>query len=149
MTEVSLKLDKGDKVSIEKSKPQAINYLRIGNGKMNRTSKLQSVDLIAEMVNMSKPELKAIGILIDNVPWELSAETGQYYTIGLVYLQASFFATSADRLSFQKGIKILRDKDLVRKDGANNYMLNPKAVIPTALDEAIRIWHTLKPRNEL
>ena len=59
MTEVSLKLDKGDKVSIEKSKPQAINYLRIGNGKRNRTSKLQSVDLIAEMVNMGRPELKA------------------------------------------------------------------------------------------
>ena len=147
MTEVNLKLDEGDKVSIEKAKPSAINYLRIGNGKMNKTSKLESVDLIQEMTNMTKPELKAIGILIKEVPWEVSTETGNYYTLGIVHIRSGYFSTKAERLAFQKGLKILRDKDLVRKNGTTNYMLNPKAVIPTALDEAIRIWNTLQPRT--
>jgi len=143
MTEVSLKLNKNEHVKVAKN-DSYVNFTRIGNGTMNKTSNIESIDLIKMMVDMTKPEIKAISLLIESVPWEYDTTENKYYTLGVVYLPASAFKTQADRLMFQKGVKNLKDKDLVRKSGRNDYMLNPLAVLPTNSGEAMRLWNTLK-----
>ncbi len=142
MTELKLKLDKGDELKVT-SATNSINYIRIGNGTMNRTSGVTSIDIIDLMVNMSKAELKTIKLLIDNVPWEFDSIDNKYFTLGIVYMPSSTFKSDAEQKSFQRGIKGLKTKDLVRKSGRNNYMLNPLAVIPTNVGEANRIWKDL------
>ena len=125
-------------------KKKGINYLRIGNGTMNKENGIKSIDLIKLMVDMTKPEVKAISFLIENVPWEQDPITNKFFTLGIVWIPVSVFNTKAERLMFQRGVKNLIEKDLVRKTNKNSYMLNPLAVLPTNESEAYRKWTELK-----
>ena len=126
---------------VARSKAFALSYQRVGNGAMNRGSGLQSIDIMKEMEHMTLGEVKALNIVRTNISWERDLETNEQYTLGIAHLPASYFESTTVRSVFQKGVRMLRDKDLVIKVGRNDYMLNPKAIIPTRLMTALHMYY--------
>jgi len=118
-----------------------LSYLRVGNGAINRGSGMQSIDILEEMEHMTLTEMRAFNVVRTNVSWERDLETGERYTVGIAYIPASYFDTDTKRRAFRAGIKVLKDKDLVIKVGRNDYMLNPRAIIPTRLNTALHMYY--------
>ncbi len=144
ITTTTLVVPDGMDVGLKDKIRVKVNYHRVGNGATNMRSGLKSIDILDEIENMTKAEIKVINILKRTVPWQLDKDTDKYFTDGVSYVHSTYFKTKADKLSFNRGLKLLKDKDLAKKIGPNTYMLNPLAIIPTRPLLALEIWDETK-----
>jgi hypothetical protein len=136
----TINLPKDHVLKVVKDTFTDISFIKIGNGRVNRKSKMKSIDLLKETETMTKSELVTINILKDNMVWETNPITGVLECKGVSYIPTKFFETKAKQLNFQKGMKLLKDKNLAKKISRGNYMLNPLAIIPSLTAEAIKLW---------
>lgn len=139
-TKVTLEIPLGKAVNFTDVKESQLSFLMAGNGAVNRRSGLESIDIFTVMEDMTPSEIRAFNIVRKNVSWETDIETGEHFTLGIAYLPTSYFESTTDRRVFQKGITLLKEKDLIKKTGRNNYMLNPFAILPTRINTAINWW---------
>lgn len=97
------------------------NYFRIGNGTMNKNG-IQSIDLVRELVNMSKPAQTVLLWIKDGMVWNS-------YENRIEFVVRIKPETDAQKQMLKKGLKELFAKDLVRRVSMGRYMINPNAVI--------------------
>ena len=109
-------------------------FLKLGNGKTNKQG-VSSMDLIAEMVNMSQPALKVINWIKDEMVWNPITEQ-------IEFIAKVVPETNTDKRILKKGYKELFAKDVVRRVKRSHYMINPKAII-TSYEEQMKIWNNL------
>lgn len=114
----------------ETTKQRRPNYRMIGNGTMNR-HQVQSIDLITEMVTLSRPAISTLACIQQHLTWDNHD--------GVVRINMSDF-NSAGQQSFQKGFKELHSRGLAKRIRRSHYMINPNALIPVDYDSAARIW---------
>jgi len=113
-------------------------FLKLGNGKTNKQG-MSSMDLIAEMVNMSQPALKLINWIKDEMVWNPITEQIEFIT-------KITPKTDGDKQILKRGYKELFAKDIVRRVKRSHYMINPNAII-TSYEEQMKMWDTLKSHN--
>lgn len=97
------------------------NYFRIGNGTMNKNG-IQSIDLVRELVNMSKPAQTVLLWIKDGMVWNS-------YENRIEFVVRIKPETDAQKQMLKKGLKELFAKDLVRRVSMGRYMINPNAII--------------------
>lgn len=97
------------------------NYFRIGNGTMNKNG-IQSIDLVRELVNMSKPAQTVLLWIKDGMVWNS-------YENKIEFVVRIKPETDAQKQMLKKGLKELFAKDLVRRVSMGRYMINPNAII--------------------
>lgn len=97
------------------------NYFRIGNGTMNKNG-IQSIDLVRELVNMSKPAQTVLLWIKDGMVWNS-------YENRIEFIVRIKPETDAQKQMLKKGLKELFAKDLVRRVSMGRYMINPNAII--------------------
>lgn len=120
----------------EDSKPRIPkpNFIMVGNGTTNRHG-IRSIDLLSEMVHMSKPALFVLLHIRGEIHWE--NKTGEV-KIPMNQL------TNAQKQQFKRGYKELLAKDLVRRTKRSHYMINPNALIPADYTEGLVLWDSLE-----
>tara|TARA_R110000744_G_scaffold170264_1_gene288381 strand:- start:2187 stop:2615 length:429 start_codon:yes stop_codon:yes gene_type:complete len=107
------------------------NYYRIGNGTMNKHN-IKAVDLLNEVMSMTKAEQLVIATIKDLIPWD--SQTGEVHAI------LSNILTKSNAVVFHKGFKLLKNKNLVRRTKQSHYMINPSALIPLDFAKAQKLW---------
>lgn len=117
----------------ESEKQRRPNYRMIGNGTMNR-HQIQSIDLITEMVSLTRPAISTLACIQQHITWDNRD--------GVVRINMSDFS-SASQQSFQKGYKELHSRGLAKRIRRSHYMINPGALIPVDYDSAIHIWSSV------
>jgi hypothetical protein len=118
----SITLKKGEKLVLqENSKQQQPNYYRIGNGTMNK-HKIQSIDLIQEIIDSTKPAQQLIAWIKDGMQWDP-------YTESVTFEVKVLPETSADKQTLKRGYKELEARNLVKRTKRSHYMINPNAII--------------------
>jgi hypothetical protein len=130
VTQANLANDEYLETKVVKIKVQP-NYYRIGNGAMNR-HKIQSIDLLDEVMAMTKAEQLVIMTIKNTYDWD--NQTNE------VFLQLSRIISKSNCTVFRKGYKLLKDKNLVRRTKTNHYMINPNAYIPQNYRAAQTLW---------
>jgi len=110
------------------------NYYRIGNGTMNK-HKIQSIDLIKELVNCSKPAQVVLLWIKDGMVWNPYEEQ-------IDFVVKVVPETSASKRTLKSGFKELSEKNLVRRVKRSHYMINPNAII-TDYEKQIKVWSSL------
>lgn len=130
VTQANLGADEYLETKVVKRKIQP-NYYRIGNGTMNR-HRIQSIDLLDEVMAMTKAEQLVISTLKNAYEWNNQNNEA--------YLQLSKILSKSDCTVFRKGYKLLKDKGLVRRTKINHYMINPNAYIPQNYSDAQTLW---------
>lgn len=113
------------------------NYFKVGNGTMNKHS-IQSIDLINELINMSKPAQTVIGWIKDAMVWDTTTNSIAF----IAYVNPK---SAADKQILKKGFKELSEKDLVRRVKKSHYMINPKAIV-TNYRAQMEIWEQCTPK---
>lgn len=139
----SVYLQLGDGLEIVKSRPKTKktpNYYRVGNGTVNR-NKIESIDLLREIANMSKPAQFLVLAIKDGMSWVNGFSPVVRIT------QSELCATHQKYL--KKGFKELKEKDLVRRIRRSHYMVNPNALIPPDYEEALKVWEDADPNKVL
>lgn len=111
------------------------NYFRIGNGTMNRSG-IQSIDLVRELVNMSKPAQTVLLWIKDGMVWNS-------YENRIEFVVRIKPETDAQKQMLKKGLKELFAKDLVRRVSMGRYMINPNAII-TNYEAQMLEWNRCK-----
>lgn len=134
-----LTIPKDREIKVVNSARVPLSFTMVGNGAINRRTNMKSIDLLTMMETIPAIGIEALNKIRKSVNWEQDIETDEYFTVGVAYLPAAEF-TNASRTRFQKGVKLLKDLDLVRKLGRNDYMLNPYAVLPTRVKTAVKLW---------
>lgn len=132
-TKLSVYLEKGERLETRKVKiAKSPSFYKVGKGSMNK-DKVESVDLIEELVNMTKPEQLVILTIKNELLWD--NPTGE------VNIQMSKVFTKCKTKAFLKGFKLLNEKDLVRRTKRSHYMINPHALIPYDFAKAVKLWN--------
>lgn len=111
------------------------NYFRIGNGTMNKNG-IQSIDLVRELVNMSKPAQTVLLWIKDGMVWNS-------YENRIEFVVRIKPETDAQKQMLKKGLKELFAKDLVRRVSMGRYMINPNAII-TNYEAQMVEWNRCK-----
>ncbi len=111
------------------------NYFRIGNGTMNKNG-IQSIDLVRELVNMSKPAQTVLLWIKDGMVWNS-------YENRIEFVVRIKPETDAQKQMLKKGLKELFAKDLVRRVSMGRYMINPNAII-TNYEAQMLEWNRCK-----
>ena len=119
------------KSQIKEPKKQP-NYYRVGNGTMNK-HKIQSIDLLEEVMTMSKPAQMVIRLIKDQITYDRD-----YNPVVRISRKT---LTKSEQNYLDKGLKELFAKDLVRRVKQGHYMINPSALIPPNYDKALVIWN--------
>lgn len=119
---------------VNKKKPKIPNYQRIGNGTMNKHS-IKSIDLLREVVKLSKPAQNTILWLKDELAWD--NQTGE------VKIEMKNL-TNSQQQQFQKGYKELNSKNLMIRTRRSHYMMNPNALIPLDYEAGLKLWNLSK-----
>lgn len=135
ITQLNLSLAKGQKVVVAKdaNAPQP-NYYKVGNGTTNKHS-IKSIDLIGELINMSKPAQTVIGWIKDGMVWDS-------FTCSITFVVYVNPSLETNKRILKKGFKELAEKDLVRRVRKSYYMINPKALI-TDYKAQMDVWNKL------
>lgn len=107
------------------------NYIRLGNGTMNK-HKIESIDLLTEQVTMSTAGRWLIALISRSINWQND------YNPVVKIVNKNLTPTEKDYL--KDGFKELKEKDLVRRIKQGHYMINPNALIPLDYPEALKIW---------
>ena len=108
---------------LTKSKPSKVkspNYFKIGNGTMNR-HKIQSIDLLQEMDNMTSSGRKFLLMIKDGMVFNTE-------TASVVFVVKVTRETNYLKKVIKDGYKELSAKDLVRRVKRGYYMINPNAI---------------------
>lgn len=129
-TQAKLRADEYLETRVVKKSAQP-NYYRIGNGTINKY-KIQSIDLLDEIMAMTKAEQLVIKTIKDAYEWDNQNNE--------VFLQLSKILSKSNCTVFRKGYKLLKDKNLVRRTKTNHYMINPNAFIPQDYNKAQILW---------
>jgi len=133
MTNVTLQSD--EELTVRKStKSKKPSFYMIGNGTMNK-HKIQSIDLLDEIIKMTKGEQKVIILIKNLITYE--NRTGEVY----VKFGKDEKATQK---KFLENYKLLERKNLVRRVKQSHYMVNPNALIPLDYETALKEWNELK-----
>lgn len=118
-----------------------ISFIMVGSGDTHYKIGLKTIDLWDEAQSMTKAEIFTINMIKNNMVWGAKEISKEKYTNGLSYIPASKFDIKSQRTIFQKGMKLLKEKELAIKVDRNTYMLHPLALIPTEIEEGMRIWN--------
>ena len=143
MAQATLETNKNYVIKLQEEIQTAMYYIRIGNGMYNKKSGITSIDMIDVFKQMTKTEMNSFDIVVKNIPLLFDPDTKRYYTLGISTIKPDIFTSDSNRRMFQRGIKLLKEKDLIRKRGRYDYMINPYAVVPSKEYEAIEIWDGL------
>ena len=148
IAKVNLDVPNDMSVSFNKKNDTPVSFSMIGNGKLNRKSKLKSVDLIEEMITMTKPEIFAVYVLRNRSRWHVCEISGRKYSEGISYITQDTWESDAEHQMFTKGMKKLVLKGLALKLNNIQYMINPLAIIPSERETAIRQWNISVKNHE-
>ena len=107
------------------------DYYRVGNGTMNK-HKIQSIDLLEEVMAMSKPAQMVVRLIKDQITYDRD-----YNPVVKISRKT---LTKSEQNYLDKGLKELFAKDLVRRIKQGHYMINPNALIPPNYEEALALW---------
>ena len=121
ITTISLKDDEELLLTKQSRYKATPNYYKIGNGTYSTRYKMDSRDLLKEVLRMTAAEQWMFNLLKENLLVYNSTE------VSLVDVELS----SADKQKLKLGYSRLREKDLVRRVKRQHYMINPTALIPT------------------
>lgn len=145
MTDVTLQIAKGQKaVVIDEACITQPNYYKIGNGTMNKEG-VRSINLVKEMVNLSKPAQKMIAMIMDKMiydPFYYGKDLNGKWIGGVIFDVYLVPKNNTERKIILKGFKELHNKDLVRRIKRSQYMINPNAII-TEYSKQIELWDSL------
>jgi hypothetical protein len=114
------------------------NYLRIGNGTMNK-HKIQSIDLLTVGFNSSLAAQWLILKIKDGINWD-----NEYSPVVKITPE-----NNAEKQKLLRGYKELHQKDIVRRVKQGYYMINPNALIPLDYLSAINTWEASKKCEQL
>lgn len=117
------------KVRFEKRRELSPNYLRVGNGTMNK-SKIYAIDLLKELANSTKAEQFLLLAIKDGITYE-----NEYNPVVKVVAE-----TETHKKYLKTGYKSLLERGLVVRVKQSHYMINPNALIPLDYEDSIRIW---------
>jgi len=109
------------------------SYYKIGTGKMNK-HKIQSIDLLDEVIASNKAEQYVIKIIKDSVTYDSPD--------GVVTIPTHRM-TDTEKRMFRRGYKTLYERDLVRRVKRGQYMLNPNALILNSYANCLDVWNSL------
>ena len=138
VTQVSLA--KGERVETKVLKSSRIpSYRMTGNGTMNKHG-IKSIDLLKEVMSMTKAEQLVINTLIDNLEWNNPSNEA--------HIPLSRLLSKSNITVFKKGFKLLKEKNLVARTKLGHYMLNPDAYIPGDYERGKLLWSTTEPREK-
>jgi len=121
-------------------------FIMVGGNPMNESRKIDSksieaIDLFSVIPMLSKAGLSVMSMLVKSVEWEVDIATGEKYTVGFVVVNDSLLdAFNLSRRVFIKGMKDLRSKGLATNVSRGVYMMNPLAIIPSRLPQALIEW---------
>lgn len=101
---------------------------------MNKHS-IKSIDLLREVVKLSKPAQNTILWLNDELAWD--NQTGE------VKIEMKNL-TNSQQQQFQKGYKELNSKNLMIRTRRSHYMMNPNALIPLDYEAGLKLWNLSK-----
>jgi len=143
LAKISLELSDKAEITVKKKRNYLSSFLMIGDGRQaSEGHKMQTIDLLKEMEDMTKSEIQVINLIRVNVEWLQDPDSGEWYSTGVSYVPSLLFESIEvmSRRSFQKGMKLLHDKQLAIKLDRNTYMVNPLAVIPSKPMRGKEIW---------
>ena len=131
-----------DEVLMKKKAPKVKepNYVKVGNGTMNKYG-IQSIDLIVEAMECSKPAQHVIKWIKKGMVWNP-------YESRIEFIVKINPESSAEKKILAKGFKELFDKDLVRRTTKSHFMLNPNAII-TDRDMQLGAWEACKKSKHI
>ena len=126
-----IKVKAGSRISIS-APVKDVPFYKIGNG--NRNSVGESMNLIQEMTNMTKPEL----FMISEMERRLSYINE--YSVGEVILDMRNY-TSTEKQYIKKAYKLLFEKKIICRTRRSHYMFNPLIMLPRNKKEAVELWY--------
>lgn len=134
-TPVVVYVSPGESVKVQETqlKNKEPNYLRIGNGTMNKHN-IQAIDLLKELADSSKAEQYLLLAIKDGITWE-----NKYSPIVRVLGD-----TTTQKQYIKSGYKSLNERNLVRRIKRGYYMINPNALIPIDYEQAIKDWNCVE-----
>jgi hypothetical protein len=114
------------------------HFNMVGTGRIfMKDKRLPAVDLLKEIATMPTAASFALIELRDAIYYDTDLKQ---YTLLITYSQTHL--TPYQKKQFKTGVKILIEKDLVRRKSRGVYMINPMALIPSQFAEAERLWTT-------
>lgn len=130
---VSISNSKEYTLSVNSKNKKSPNYLRIGNGTMNR-HKIKSIDLLQELADSTKPEQFMLLAIKNGISFTNDDYSPVVKLVG---------KTSTEKQYIKLGYKGLSARGLVKRIKQSHYMINPNALIPPDYDSAIDIWNSV------
>jgi hypothetical protein len=132
-TNLSIHLDNGEHLETRKVKStKNPNFTKVGNGTMNK-HKIQSIDFLQELMDMTKAEQLVITSIKNLYEWENHS--------GEVHIPLSKTFDKQKTNTFLKGFGVLKKKDLVRRTKTGHYMVNPNAIFLRSYEEGLALWN--------
>jgi len=132
--QVQLNVNTDEEIIVRKKKKSAIPFRMVGTGTM------ESINLIEEMLTLSKPAQQLLNEIIKRMTYNYEEERINYD----VYYKAS---NNAERQMIVKGFKELRSRNLVRRVKRSHYVVNPYAVITNDIGH-FKLWNSLEEKKE-
>jgi len=130
ITNISLHIAKDDIVTttVSKKPNKSPSFYKVGKGTKNMKG-ITSIDLLAEIANMTKSEQMAFLTIRDAIHWD--NQDGEVYIT---------FADTYSQKKFLEGFKLLETKQLVKRTKRSHYMINPHALIPLDYVRGMELW---------
>lgn len=134
----SIQVDSTEEVTISrKSKYETPPFIMAGSGEQNRTGK--TIDAFDTICNFSKPEQYAFRKLYERLEyWE------EHRNIGNLCEVRKCTIPTEKQQSFDKGIRDLIEKGLVKRPKKEHYIINPNLIVPPKYLEALVEWDNIK-----
>ncbi len=107
----------------------------IGVGTMNSKLKLQSIDLLQAVADMTSDEKFCFFQIKDKIKFDP-------YTNDYIY-QIRIYSkdyTPSQKVMFSRGFKLLEAKNIVKRIKRGTYQISPLALIPKDFDKEYLIW---------
>lgn len=133
-TKTVVYLRKDESVEIKKTKTRKPGFYMIGNGIGGR--EMEKIDFIDEIIKSSTAGQWLIAKIKDALC--LRSDRGYIAEIRNSDL------TTYEKKTLATGFKELEARNLIVRIKANNYMINPNALIPNEYEEAIALWNQTK-----
>lgn len=134
-TEVTVGLEEGKQLKVVDGARETKPYFyMIGTGDKRTQSKIEPINFLNEVIEMSKAEQFVIKTIVEKI--------GYSQEIGEAYIPTSMF-NSGEVQKWKKGIKALKEKQLVGSTKRSHFMINPNAFIPKEYENALTAWNKI------
>ncbi|MGD8305041.1 MAG: hypothetical protein PVF17_00170 [Ignavibacteria bacterium] len=138
---ISITLDAGDEISLTRNNRNSNvpNYFKIGNGNMSK-NKPASINLIKELVMLSKPAQQLIDVIMDGMHYVedlYGTDLNGKFIGGMTFVVE--VRKKDHKYLLDKGLPELFEKDLVRRVSRGKYMINPHA-LQTVFHKQKEVW---------